>query len=236
MQEVRKQGEFWGVFDSKGTPIGDGCRLCLETLVEGFPRSTHAEMSSAVHATSPTAEQKELKKEWLAARRMKKESGILKYRFMPPSQVETARTRTRTVYTEVGFLTKTEMRDLLAEKPSGNWAKKLGLHEVQVPLEDRNEQVAGYCVSLKGLPVNVAIWIRKIRTSYTFEVRHEELRLERSNQIREQQGMQLFDHYAENQASTGLDVCKSANRHRLPLLSDLVDKAAQLAKDEAKDR
>ena len=119
-QDVREQNEVCGAFDARGTPIGEGCRLGLETAVLGFPDKAFENITEALHAPEPSADQLALKREWISARQSKKEIGILNCRFPNPSNAGTHQRRQMKIYTECAFLSTTELRRLLAGLPAGN--------------------------------------------------------------------------------------------------------------------
>lgn len=204
--------------------MGCGCRLCLETIVEGFPGVSHEEVGKAVFAKEPTQNQKKLKKDFLAAKRVKKDIGIVKNKFQVPTFVHNQKVRTRTIYSECGFLTESEFQKLC----HGISGKKLGLKPVQLPLEDLEDTVTGYYVSLSELPIELMLSIRKVRTELRFEVTLLESRLDKDNQIREVQGQELFKHFSNLQFESADRQTHSTRRTRLPLLSTLQEKALAL--------
>ena len=169
----------------------------METVVEAFPQQSFEEVADAVNSVTRTPAKDELKKHFLAAKRIKKEVGILKFRFQSPTSVDTLESRTRTVFFDVAFLTKSELEKLLPGKPQGSaWWRKLALTEGQVPVEDKAEVLSGFYFSLRDFPESVARWCRKVRLAHTSEVRLEEPRLRPESQLRADQGQDLFKYYS----------------------------------------
>ena len=85
-----------------------------------------------------------------------------------------------------------------------------------MPLEDgvpRN----GVFLSLRDLPASVGSWARRVRSAYEVGVEHQEERLRSDQQIRANQGVLLFDHYA-NQQHESLRPTRQAN---LPTFPDI---------------
>ncbi len=95
-------------------------------------------------------------------------------------------------------------------------------------LEDLEDTVTGYYVSLSDLPIELMMSIRKVRTELRFEVTLLESRLDKDNQIREVQGQELFKRFSNLQFESADRQTHSTRRSRLPLLSILQEKALAL--------
>ena len=152
-----------------------------------------------MNSVTSTPEKDELKKHFLAAKRIRKEVGIVKFRFQSPISVDTLESRTRTVFFDVAFLKR-------AGDASAREATRVGLVEKTSP--DRG---AGCPGGQGGAVVRLLLWLAN-----TSEVRLEEPGLRPEGQLRAEQGQDLFKYYSSSQVEKADPACKSSGRHRLP--------------------
>lgn len=213
--------ELWGAFDGK-QPVGDGCRLCMEAAVEGYPSLTWAEVCAKI------AKEPDYKNEFKGARQMKKSLGVGKGRFNPPSSVNQSRRRTQTVFSDLGFVTETELQKILGNDVGG---KALKIKEGEIPLEDRPGTLKGYYISLAGLPLDVLLSIRKVRTSFSREVLHSEERLQAQNQIHQNQGDAIFTFFSEKHSEAIDSMARTINRSKVYTYEGLRKRADEILQD-----
>ena len=223
---MKKDGELWGQYDTSGQPVGAGCRLDLETLVEGWPGISLESAAEMLH--SREAKTAGFRQEFPKAKRIKKDSGVLKSRFNPASSVRTQKFRFRMVYHDTAFLTDSELQNL-TDVPVA--ALKVKTHRGAIQVEDRSETVQGTFLSLKGMPEDVRSWVRKVRHGYVTQVSHDEDRLVPDRQIRAEQGNLLFDFFSDKMRESAEKACRTKHRPSLPELSTLLQQAAAYRQD-----
>ncbi|OLP78791.1 hypothetical protein AK812_SmicGene41008 [Symbiodinium microadriaticum] len=229
-EEVKKDGELWGQYDTSGQPVGAGCRLDLETLVEGWPGISLESAAEMLH--SREAKTAGFRQEFPKAKRIKKDSGVLKSRFNPASSVRTQKFRFRMVYHDTAFLTDSELQNL-TDVPVA--ALKVKTHRGAIQVEDRSETVQGTFLSLKGMPEDVRSWVRKVRHGYVTQVSHDEDRLVPDRQIRAEQGNLLFDFFSDKMRESAEKACRTKHRPSLPELSTLLQQAAAYRQENVAD-
>lgn len=215
------EGEVWGAYDGKNA-FGDGCRLCMETAVEGWPEYSWAVLCDKC------SEDSSMKLEFKGARVLKKGQGIGKGRFNPPSSVSQSRSRMQTIFSDLGFVTETELQRILGGEIGG---KALKMKEGEVPLEDRPGTLKGYYISLQGLPLDILLSIRKVRTSFSRELVHAEERLQPQNQIRQEQGDAFFNYFTEKHTNAIDSAARTINRSKVYTLENLRKRADEILQD-----
>ena len=152
---MTKAKEVWGQYNESGEPLGSVCRVDKETTEEGWPGLPLENAAQLWHSK----EEKTLafRTEYSMARRIKKDSGILKKRFNPASSVQTGKIRFRMVYHDIGFLTDAEFASVVG---APNTSFKLKTHKGREQVEDRGELAQGVYVSLRDLPEGLLGWIK----------------------------------------------------------------------------
>jgi hypothetical protein len=224
VKDCETESESWGAYDAKGQPIGNGCLICMETVVEGWPGM---DFDTGVQKYNDKVE-KFFKPMYKTARAVKKDLGAraLKSKFPVPSTVQNGHERSRTIYHECGFLTEAEVAAMA--EVSG---KHMKLQKGNLMLEDMTGTVSGYYISLKGLPLELMMSIRKVRNSYKVYAVHEEERLNPGNQIRKDQGSVMFDFVWDKQLEVFDNYSKSYNRSKIYTYSDILSKAHAVLKE-----
>ena len=220
---MKKDGEHWGQYDNTGEPVRGGCRLDLECICEGWPGVPLETAAEMLH--SKDAKHAGFRQEYPKARRIKKDSGVLKSRFNPGSTVTTGKTRFKMVYSDVGFLTEAEMMNVTGVAGT---SLKLKTHKGACPIEDRGEKVNGYFVSWQDLPEGMYGWIRKVRTGFMLQVQQEEDRLDPARQIRQEQGNLLFDYFSEQMLNQAEPASRTKHRPSLPKVDVLMRQGEEL--------
>ena len=212
MQDL-PQGERWGNVDAAGASIGDGCLLCLSTASEGWPSDSWPELAKRFETD------KTFKVAFKAAKAFRKNLGFDQV-WKPPSSVTSTICRVRSVYSEIGFITESELTKLC-----GVGSKALKLKPGHIQLEDRNETLQGFYVSLFDIPSNFANGIRKIKLEWRTSTQHDTHRLSADRQIKQDQGVLTFD-YCVQQALDKVDSnLRTVNRAKLPTVPSLIEKA-----------
>ncbi|CAE7237085.1 unnamed protein product [Symbiodinium sp. CCMP2456] len=217
-EEVTKAKEVWGQYTETGEPSGSCCRVDKETIEEGWPGLPLENASQLWH--SKEQKSKPFRTEYATARRIKKDSGILKRRFNPSSTVQTGKIRFRMVYHDIGFLTDSELQSVVGASSS---SLKLKTHRGKEQVEDRGESVQGVYVSLRDLPEGLLGWIRKVRSGFLVQVEAQDQRLTPDHQIRAGQGQVLFDHFSELLLNSSETASRSKHRPSLPKIPSLIE-------------
>lgn len=191
----------------------------MTTALEGWPTETWPEFIVIYH--SP--EDKVRKPAFKAARAVRKKLGIMSFRWSPPSSVTSSVCRARKVFCDVGFLSESEVLKYFKVT-----AKQLGLTVSTLQLEDRRETLRGYYVSLAGVPANVVDALRRVRLSWKVKVQHSALRLQPEQQIRQEQGALLFQHFSDQQLDKADAKVHTVNRAKLVSFESLMDKGQNI--------
>ena len=160
-----------------------------------------------------------------AARNVRKSLGLQQMPWAPPSQVNSIVARTRTVYSEIGFLSESELT-----KICGVGSKALKLSPGKIFLEDKNATLTGFYVSLLDMPAAMVNGVRKIRLEWSTTTEHVAIRLHPDRQIMQDQGQAVFN-FCTDQALEKMDGgLKSVNRAKLQSVPALVAKAEAILK------
>lgn len=213
--------EPWGAYEGKN-PVGDGCRVCMEAAVEGWPELEWGQVCEKC------AKEPDFKLTFKGARQLKIQQGVGQKRFNPPSSVEQSRSRTQTIFSDLGFVTETELQKLLGNDFGG---KALKLKEGEIPLEDRPGTLKGYYISLQGLPLDFLLSCRKVRTSFSRDVVHCEQRLNPSNQIHQGQGDNVFNFFSEKHLNAIDPAARTVNRSKVYNFESLRKRADEILQD-----
>ena len=123
-----------------------------------------------------------------AARNVRKSLGLQQMPWAPPSQVNSIVARTRTVYSEIGFLSESELT-----KICGVGSKALKLSPGKIFLEDKSATLTGFYVSLLDMPAAMVNGVRKIRLEWSTTTEHVAIRLHPDRQIMQDQGQAVFN-------------------------------------------
>ena len=151
--------------------------------------------------------------------------GVMNLPWSPPSLVTSSVLRQREVYSKVGFLSESEL-----VKVCGVSSKALKISPGQIMLEDRNEQLKGFYVSLLDCPEEVRKGIRKIKMTWAIRTEHQGLRLTPERQIRQEQGQLMFNYCVDQQLEKLDSGLKTVNRSKLPTVAELISRAQTLLK------
>ncbi len=185
------QDKKWGETNARGDPVGDGCYICMAVISEGWPKLTWPEALErynsgnasdklfrvGVGLTSKHFEQ------------LHADDNDDSPAFKPASSVDTtARTATQ-VFMDAGVLTEAE---LLRECKNVTVASLKGVKLQPVTLEDGTE-TKGIIVTLKGLDLATILSMRKVRLYHDVSLSHREEILQPCMQIRQEQGMDIFE-------------------------------------------
>ena len=190
--------------------------------MEGWPEHTWPEICEKCSNDA------EFKLVFRGARTLKKMQGVGKQNFNPPSSLFQSRTRCQMIFSDLAFVTETELQKLLGNDIGG---KALKLKEGEIPLEDRPGSLKGYYMSMAGLPLDFLFSCRKVRTSYGRDVVHTEHRLRPETQIYQQQGDGLFTFFSQKHAEATDSAARTINRSKVYTFSTLRKRADEILQD-----
>ena len=192
----------WGQYHNK-QPTGNLCYLDKCTLVEGWPQLSEDEAQKKYHSDAAW------KGMFLGVQRVKK-AQILNLappmKFPTPSEVEYTTARAISVYYEVGFVTESDITRITSMTAAALGLKKT--NQTTVTVED-GTQVAGWIVSLEGVPSEELAAMRKLRLEQRVASQHSQLLLPRGKQLRQDQGIDMFNLISAKQLE---DECPSSAR------------------------
>ena len=160
-----------------------------------------------------------------AARNVRKSLGLQQMPWAPPSQVNSIVARTRTVYSEIGFLSESELT-----KICGVGSKALKLSPGKIFLEDKNATLTGFYVSLLDMPAAMVNGVRKIRLEWSTTTEHVAIRLHPDRQIMQDQGQAVFNFCTDQALEKMGGGLKSVNRAKLQSVPALIAKAEAILK------
>ena len=220
MQELK-----WSQYLKGGQAVGNSCMLCLVTAITGFPGMTFDECAVKFHNIA----EKEFKASFLTARarRAKLENGEKVAPIRPGSYVSHMHSMVRSVYYELAFCSQTEVENL-----TGLSVKEHKLKPVTMVVED-GTTLKGHFISLKGLdPAEVAS-VRRVRFEQQAAVVHDERLLEAADQLRQQQGTELYGVATTKHWDAVEAMPKPSARHQVPSFESLRAKAREAAVQES---
>lgn len=171
----------WYQHDSRGAPVGSGCKVHMCVLMIGYADRPSEEVANQYHSD------KGFKAEVDAA------SGIMLHLIgsdklpliLPQSTVTTERSYTVTTSWKMAFITESDLSKLFGAGPR---QLKMG-KPTSIRLEDGSGWVSGWYMSLTGIPAHISAGLRKVKVSTHLQLQHADHLLTAACQVRKDQAM-----------------------------------------------
>ena len=134
----------------------------------------------------------------------------------PSGSVAAAKAYKLTVFQDFGLLGDKEYSELVERLPSH-------IKRQPVPFEwlgpgmNRNEHM----ISLVGLPVDVALGVKKVRVEFSSSAQKEENYLSENSQLHKSQAAELFRYVVEKHMDQRPEACRPGAQQRPPTLQEL---------------
>ena len=194
----------------------------MTVIAEGFPTLTWEQACEAMHDPA----QKPLKAEILAAIDVfeQKQAGKV-INFSPAAECSSIQSHITGTYFEVAFFTEADILRLTSCAPA-----TLGLKtKATITIED-GSTLSGFFISMRGLPADEIAACRKVKIETRFQTTLNEHILQAGQQIRAQQGMEIYQ-LMSDQLSQHQNWVKPSARKNLHSHAGIMEKANSILKD-----
>lgn len=191
----------------------------MTVIAEGFPNLTWDEACQKFHEPSQKSFKVELQAAIDAYESKQKGNPVV---FSPPTDVTSCQTHICSTYFEVAFFTEADVVRLTSCTP-----QSLGMKtKATITIED-GSTLQGFLISMRGLPADEIAAARKVKIETQISSCLSEHVLQKENQIRAQQGLEIYQ-ILNTQLSNLPNWVKPSARKNLQSHASLMEKANDL--------
>ena len=193
---------------------GCGCLICENTNLAGWPGRSFGD---AVKAYSDPLGKGAFDSARLIF--LQQEENI----FQPASSVNFNQFQGSEVSFKVGFLSESDVVKVSELTP-----KALKQPEFDLMLEQIGCKLKGVFVHLRDCPDDVKKWMRVVKIYSRVEIQHCEHHMTPSDQVRQEQGDQLYRLLSDEKVTNDPPAFKALGRANLPTIPELIEKARKI--------